>query len=189
VGETLRHTLNVLAVTVPEWLLAHRQPEWEERYGPRVDDYRLPKNKDERVTYGEVIGQDGQSLLDAIDGDTDYAWLRQVPAVETLSKVWQQNYELQDRRLCWRPSEALPKAAYFISSPYDTQARYSQKRSKSWIGYKVHLTEKCDPDLPRLITHVETTPAPVSDDAMTPIIHQALEDKNLLPESHLVDTG
>ncbi len=25
-----------------------------------------------------------------------------------------------------------------------------------WIGYKVHLTESCDEDQPRLITHVET---------------------------------
>jgi len=189
VGETLRHTLNVLAVTVPEWLLAHSQGDWEDRYGPRVDDYRLPKSKDERIAYGEVIGRDGQSLLDTIDQDVAYAWLRQVPAVNTLSKVWQQNFELHDGQLRWRPAEALPKAAYFISSPYDTQARYSQKRSKTWIGYKVHLSESCDPDLPRLITHVETTPAPVSDDAMTPIIHQALHDKNLLPASHLVDTG
>jgi transposase len=60
-----------------------------------------------------------------------------------LRKVWQQNYTFSDGQLRWRPSEALPKAAYFMSSPYDTQARYSQKRSKSWIGYKVHLTGWC----------------------------------------------
>lgn len=31
VGETLRHTLNVLAVTVPEWLRVHSDPEWTDR--------------------------------------------------------------------------------------------------------------------------------------------------------------
>jgi transposase len=65
----------------------------------------------------------------------------------------------------------------------------SQKRSTSWHGYKVHLTETCDPELPRLITHVATTLAPVSDDTMTPRIHQELKDGHLLLGHHLVDTG
>jgi len=40
-----------------------------------------------------------------------------------------------------------------------------------------------------LITHVETTSAPVSDDAMTATIHAELERKELLPAEHIVDTG
>ena len=43
--------------------------------------------------------------------------------------------------------------------------------------------------LPLLITHVETTSAPVSDDAMTATIHAELDRKALLPAEHLVDTG
>jgi transposase len=36
---------------------------------------------------------------------------------------------------------------------------------------------------------VETTSAPVSDDARTSLIHEALKHKELLPEQHIVDTG
>lgn len=91
--------------------------------------------------------------------------------------------------LRWRTNEELPPAAQFISSPYDLDAHYSQKRTTSWVGYKVHLTESCEDELPHLITHVETTTAPIADDAVTPTIHAALAQRDLLPSVHLVDTG
>lgn len=40
-----------------------------------------------------------------------------------------------------------------------------------------------------LITHVETTSAPVSDDARTARIHDGLKHQGLLPAQHIVDTG
>ena len=40
-----------------------------------------------------------------------------------------------------------------------------------------------------MITHVETTTAPVSDDARTEAIHEGLKHKDLLPEQHIVDMG
>jgi transposase len=40
-----------------------------------------------------------------------------------------------------------------------------------------------------LITHVETTPAPVADDATVPLIPEALAARDLLPEIHIGDTG
>jgi transposase len=76
-----------------------------------------------------------------------------------------------------------------VSSPYDTEAHYARKRSTSWIGYKVHLTESCDEERPHLITHVETTDAPAGDSEAVEPIHEALERKELLPSRHLVDTG
>jgi len=39
------------------------------------------------------------------------------------------------------------------------------------------------------MTHVETTLAPVADDATVPLIHEALAERDLLPEVHIVDTG
>jgi transposase len=53
----------------------------------------------------------------------------------------------------------------------------------------VHITETCEDDLPHLITHVETTPGPAADGATTPTIHAALEQRDLLPGTHIVDTG
>ncbi len=188
-GETMRHVLNVLAIAAPDWLLAHSLPEWVERYGPRVDDYRLPEGKQQRITYAEVVGADGQRLLDAIDESGTSEWLRQVPAIKTLRQVWEQNYEMEEGQPRWRSSETIPPAREFISSPYDPDARYSKKRSTSWVGYKVHVTETCDPDTPNLITHVETTVATTTDDEVIPVIHDDLEDKALLPATHLADGG
>jgi transposase len=83
VGETLRHTLNSLAVVAPEWLHRHGQAEWEKRYGRRVEDYRLPTRKEDRHAYAQVIGADGYALLSDIYTSQAPAWLREVPAVET----------------------------------------------------------------------------------------------------------
>lgn len=62
-------------------------------------------------------------------------------------------------------------------------------RSTSWTGYKVHLTETCEEDLPHLITHVETTVATTQEPTVLPSIHQALAEKEILPRQHLVDLG
>src|SRR5260221_14096699 len=85
--------------------------------------------------------------------------------------------------------ENIPPPSRYIGSPYDQEAHYSKKRSTTWVGYKVHLTESCEAHLPLLFTHVENTSAPVFDDAMTVSIHAELERKELLPVEHIVDTG
>lgn len=45
-----------------------------------------------------------------------------------------------------------------------------------WVT-SVHLTESCDEDSPRLITHVETSRAGNGDVDVTPVIHQAQTGK------------
>jgi len=57
------------------------------------------------------------------------------------------------------------------------------------VGYKVHFSQTCDEDAPQLITHVETTPAPISDERVLSTIHDDLAEKDLLPDHHLVDAG
>ncbi len=66
VGETLRHALNVLATVAPEWLKPQVQPDWFERYGERVEDERLPKDKAERDALSATSGQDGYTLLASV---------------------------------------------------------------------------------------------------------------------------
>jgi transposase len=187
--ETMRHALNALAVAAPDWLQAHSRAEWVDRYGPRADDYRLPKSKDERRAHADLVGRDGHDLLEAVFAADAPVWLHEVPAVEVLRRSWVQQYYRADAEVRWRTTEGLPPSALFLSSPYDTEVHYAKKRSTSWIGYKVHLTETCDEGAPHLITHVETTSAPMADsDALAPI-HRALAGKRLLPKVHLVDTG
>jgi transposase len=53
----------------------------------------------------------------------------------------------------------------------------------------VHFTETCEDDAPSLITHVETTTAPIADGDVTAPIHAALKEQKLLPTTHIVDSG
>ena len=88
VGETLRATVNALAVVAPEWVRQVVEPAWFERYGSRVENYDLPKTEAARKALAHQIGADGQRVLHALDAATDQAWLANVPAVETLRRVW-----------------------------------------------------------------------------------------------------
>jgi transposase len=103
--------------------------------------------------------------------------------------VWLQNYTWTEAgSLRWRSEQEIPPASIAIRSPYDLEAHFGKKRGISWFGYKIHFTETCDPELPRLITHVETTPAPVQDVSMTTPIHEALQAQDCLPATHIVDS-
>ncbi len=103
--------------------------------------------------------------------------------------VWLQNYWWDGTQLHWREADNIPPAAQFVSSPYDLEAHYARKYTTQWVGYKVHLTETCEDDLPHLITNVETMSGPAADGAATPQIHAALQQRGLLPRTHIVDTG
>jgi transposase len=76
-----------------------------------------------------------------------------------------------------------------IISPYDPEARLSAKRSITWIGYKVHVSETYPEDGPHLITHIETTEATLPDAQAVGPIHNALPERLLLPEEHLLDSS
>jgi transposase len=189
VGETMRHALNTLAAVAPEWLRAVSPADWRDRYARRAEDDRLPTTQVARAALALTIGHDGWRLLAAIDHPDAPPWLREVPAIAILRRVWMQNYWSDGTQLRWRETGNIPPAAQFISSPYDAETHYARKYTMQWVGYKVHLTETCDDDLPHLITNVETTGSPVADGTATPTIHAALQQRDLLPGTHIVDTG
>jgi transposase len=111
--------------------------------------------------------------------------------------------------------DGLPPGRCRIASPYDTDARWGAKRDEFWLGYKLHVTETCDdvppcgcgrpgdgtaarsghaegcaaPAFPNIITHVETTDATVTDNAMTGAIDDQLTGKALSPGRHYLDSG
>lgn len=189
VGETLRAALNGLAVAAPDWLQTIAPPVWHARYDHRVENYQMPKTDAARKAYAADIGADGQQLLQAIDTASEQVWLQEIPAVQTLRRVWAEQYVESQGTLQWREVKDMPSPAELLASPYDPEARYSTKRTVEWIGYKVHLTETCDPATPHLIVNVETTPATTPDDPMLAIIHASLKPRELLPAEHLVDKG
>ena len=207
-GESLRAALEALAAAAPAWLATVIDPSWAGVYGSRIDAGRLPTSQTKRDALALAYGRDGYRLLEAVyAGPAGGApvWLAELPAVVALRRIWvQQYYRVRDthgEKVIRREAEhGLPPGQHLLVSPYDLDARHSEKRGMRWTGYKAHFTETCstraqdDPDTarpatPNLITHVATTAATVPDVAMTEPIHDSLHGKDLLPGEHVVDSG
>ncbi|HZD69816.1 MAG TPA: transposase, partial [Actinomycetes bacterium] len=181
---------------------------WAKRYPARVDTWRLPASQAKRAELAEAYGRDGFALLAAVWRADAPAWLQELPAVEVLRVVLLQSYtrtvtpggrEVIRRREA--DTDGLPPGRLRLTSPYDPDARWGVKRDRVWNGYKVHLSETCQPDTttttgdrrqaqpPNLITGVATTHASVPDTAMTGPIHARLAVRDLLPAEHYLDSG
>jgi len=192
---------------------------WQQVYGARIDDLHLPASQAGRQDLMVRYGTDGYFLLEQVHGPGASAWLRELPAVQALRRIWIQQFcrEVSGGRQEVRRREKLPEGDGLppgrdqLISPYDLDARYSVNRDHGWGGYKVHFTETCDApgapagaspdtgpapaagpgrgDRPNLVTGVATTAATVPDSAMLTPVHQQLEERQLLPGEHLVDSG
>lgn len=194
---------------------------WGERYGRRFEERRLPQVDAQREVLAVHLGTDGFRLLTALweasSGSASPA-LQQLPEVVTLLHVWRQQFTREPDpaaaadasaadasaadaspecparlRVGWRRSGSLPPSALQIHSPYDPEARYSQKPGVEWVGYKEHVTETCEPTpevtQPLLITDVQTTAATQPDLELLPHIQAALARRQLLPDTQYLDAG
>ena len=188
VMETMRAALNDLAEAAPIWLSSVAIPEWFARYAARIEDARLPRAEKAREELAEAVGADGFYLLARLADEQPDLLKRE--SIEVLERVWQRHYARDEAGdVHWRSVQELGPASEAIESPYDTAARHSRKRETVWTGYKVHFSETCDDDSPRLVTNVHTRAATEQDVSATADIHEALEKKGLLPTRHLVDAG
>jgi transposase len=189
VAETLRQALSAIAAVAREWLRDYAPADWFERYGRRVEEYRLPKGREARQEYAQTVGIDGLNLLTDLYEPMAPVALRQLDEVQVLRQVWLYQYVVIQGQIHLRDGQDLLPVAQQWDSPYETEARYSTKRGQSWIGYKVHLTETCDDDLPHLLTQVKTTIAPVPDVVSLDSIQGNLAKMAILPAQQLVDAG
>ena len=189
VAETLRVALEAIVVAAPEWAQTPIPPPWRERYGRRIEDYRLPKGQAARQAFAATVGADGLALLAALEAAETPARLRALPAVALLRRVWEHQCAgtAGQVRLC--EAQDLPPVTEQIETPHESEARYGAKRGHHWVGYKVHVTETCDDALPHLVTQVTTTLAPAADVEHLAPIQEALARQALPPSQHLVDGG
>ena len=70
-------------------------------------------------------------------------WLAHLPAVEILRQTWVHQCYVEDDQVKLRATADLALPGSRFDSPYDTDVRFGNKRSVTWTGYKVHLTETC----------------------------------------------
>ena len=178
-----------VAAQAPEWLQQWAPIDWFKRDARRIEESRLSIKKEEQEAFLEQVGQDGSQLLSLLYQEDTPALLAHLPQVQILRQIWIQHYFWEEGHLRLRNKDMLPPAHLTLRSPYDPQAHIGRKGGFSWYGYKVHLSETCDAEYPHLITCVQTTDATASDMNQTPVVHEELAQRNLLPQTPLVDAG
>src|SRR5215475_109993 len=87
-GETVRAALEALAAAAPGWLAGVIVAPWQEVYGQRIDDFRLPRSTAKRADLAVRYGRDGYHLLRRVHGPGAPAWLAGLPAVQALRRIW-----------------------------------------------------------------------------------------------------
>jgi transposase len=137
----------------------------------------------------EAIGQDGFALLAAIDAPGAPSALPGLEAVRALRRIWDQQYERRAEGPRFRSDEDMAPAAELECSPYDADARYSDRHELGWVGYLMRLTETCEPGLPSLVLGVQTTPATTPDCSALPAIQADLAARDRLPGTQVADGG
>ena len=193
VTETLRAALNALAASRPRLAALGRPRRMVHALQPPRGGHAPASRGDRRArSTRETVGGDGVALrLEGWRTQGSVPTCGRLAAVaDTAPGLGQALHPLRGRRgpsggrtPTW-PAPPAPSSPPMIPRPATATSA-----TLSWTGYKVHLTETCDPDLPRLITDVHTTVATTQDVSCTADIQQSLADRGLLPERHLVDTG
>ncbi|WP_198035409.1 transposase [Streptacidiphilus rugosus] len=91
VTETMRAALEALAVTASAWLTRIASTRWFDRYERKADAFRLPVGDGPRLEYALTIGADGFTLLTAVFSPDAPSWLRELPAISVLRRIWMQH--------------------------------------------------------------------------------------------------
>ena len=131
-GESVRAALEALAAAAPGWLAGVIDASWQQVYGQRIDDFRLPDSKAKRADLAVRYGRDGYHLLRQVHDPGAPGWLAGLPAVQALRRIWIQQFCLDvsagGEKVIWRGDEqGLPPARSRLVSPYDTDARHDRK--------------------------------------------------------------
>jgi transposase len=186
VWETIRLALNALISADAPWVLKWLPSSFVELYSVRRSDYRL---KDSEVASAlQKAGEEGQWLVTQVL-TTGSQTLQTLPELALLRRVLEEHYAPDEAgQLQTRPAGQV--TGDVISSPHEVQARYGNKGSHEWIGYKLHVTETVDEDLgARFITDMTVTPAFIQDNMPILDIQEHLSERQVPPARQYVDQG
>jgi len=186
VFETMRYTLRALLKADAEWLRAAIPQEWVTRYRHHCRAER--QSDEERATLTGVIGDDGARLLNRVDADDAPSGVKELHMLSVLRTLWQQQFETVEGQVQFRPKGGIGGGER-IETPYDDEARWSEKRGSGWVGYKLQVTETDDADKPHLITDIAVTPATQYDSTALPDIRARQQARGVLPRERYGDSG
>ena len=138
-GETVRAALEALAAAAPGWLAGVIDASWQQVYGQRIADLRLPAAKAARAELAVQYGRDGYLLLRQVHDPGAPGWLAGLPAVAALRLIWIQQLYLEagegGEKVIWRgDGQGLPPARSRLVSPYDLDVRYAKSAAAAGPG-------------------------------------------------------
>lgn len=189
VWETMRLALRAIKAAAPKWYEEVIPAAFHDAYVKRQSDWRL--SQEEVKTEMHKVGGDGFWLLDHLK-DSIPPSLVALSELETLRTVWQQQFERQTetKTVTVRPPSGRGKGKDLIVSPHDPTVRWSEKRGKGWIGYRLEVTETAEDDVAdRFITDIDAVAATVHDSETVDDIQGRLISRDLKPVEHYVDQG
>lgn len=130
----MRAALEALAVAAPSWLAGQIDvTEFAERYGPRVDGWRMPTSKTKRDRPAQVFGQDTLALCQAAWAAGTPVWIREIEEVRLLRQVLVQTCtvrtDVRGRQVVKKrdADDGVPPGQLRLASPCDTDARWAAK--------------------------------------------------------------
>jgi hypothetical protein len=149
-AETLRCALNALAAAAPDWVQGWITPEWFDRYGRRAEDYRLPRGVQARINLAAEFGSDGMELLKRVYSPSTLAWLRELPAGQTLWQLWIQQFHIVDEVVRWLTAKDLPTTGTArLTTPYDLQVMGIPGNGSGRSSVKAQVSDRKTPSAPR----------------------------------------
>lgn len=187
VWETLRVALKAMRTKAPQWYGKQIPSAFHEVYVERQSSWRLSKQE----VKAEMLkaGRDGFWLLDYVAESAPKPVL-ELPEVETLRTVWDQQFEREGDETKTRPPSGRGKGKDLIVTPHDPEARWSEKRGKDWVGGRLQVTETAEDKVTQqFITDIDVVAANRDDSEVVDQIQKRLQERDLKPDEHDVDQG
>jgi len=187
VWETLRLALRAIQAEAGQWYGKQIPSAFHEAYVERQSSWRLSKQE----VKAEMLqaGKDGYWLLDRLEEST-VPWVLELREVKTLCSVWEQQFEREEDETKTRPPSGRGKGKELVVTPHDPEARWSEKRGKDWVGYRLQATESAEDKVTQqFITDIDLVAANQDDSEVVDEIQERLEERGLKPQEHDVDQG
>ena len=184
-SESLRVSLRAIHKTDSAFYEMKIPALYREHWGIPQSDYQMTDSQRREAL--ERVGQDIHWLLSFLE--TNRKSFLHIPELEVLQTLFHQHFTLQaSQKACLKDKADTGKDK--IQSPHEPEARYSEKRGKSWVGYKTHITETAnEKGEVNFITDITTTNSCEQDNETLSRIQKKLEAGNLKPEQQYTDKG